>query len=99
MSIATVQQQLAASRLDDVELRSYFTRLRRSLGVSMIHNHDRLSLDVRADDSSVDADISVGLGLIVTELVINALRHAFPAIAKARSWSTIIRADRIGNCR
>ncbi len=31
-----------------------------------------------ADDSSVKADISVSLGLIVTELVINALKHAFP---------------------
>jgi len=26
----------------------------------------------------VDADVSISLGLIVTELVINALKHAFP---------------------
>jgi two-component sensor histidine kinase len=30
------------------------------------------------DDSMVAADVSVSLGLIVTELVINALKHAFP---------------------
>lgn len=78
MSIATVQQQLAASRLGDVELRGYFTQLCQSLGASMIHDHDLLSLEVEADDSSVKADISVSLGLIVTELVINALKHAFP---------------------
>ncbi len=78
MSIATVQQQLAASRLGDVDLRSYFTQLCQSLGASMIHDHDQLSLQVTADDSSVKADISCILGLIVAEVVINALKHAFP---------------------
>jgi two-component sensor histidine kinase len=79
MSIATVQKHLAASHLGDVELRTYFTQLCQSLGASMIQDHDRLSLEVTADDTSVKADVSVSLGLIVTELVINALKHAFPA--------------------
>jgi two-component sensor histidine kinase len=78
MSIATLQQQLAASRLGDVELRGYFSQLCQSLGASMIHDHNRLSLEVTADGTSVNADVSVSLGLIVTELVINALKHAFP---------------------
>lgn len=78
MSIATLQQQLATSQLEDVELRTYFTQLCQSLGASMIRDHDQLSLEVSADDSSVNADTSVSLGLIVTELVINALKHAFP---------------------
>lgn len=78
MSIATLQQQLAASRLGDVELRGYLTQLCESLGASMIHDHDKVSIAVTADGSSVNADISVSLGLIVTELVINALKHAFP---------------------
>jgi two-component sensor histidine kinase len=78
MSIATLQQQLAASRLGDVELRGYLTQLCESLGASMIHDHDQVSIAVTADGSTVNADISVSLGLIVTELVINALKHAFP---------------------
>jgi len=44
----------------------------------MIRDHDQLSIAVACDDSSVSADASVSLGLIVTELVINALKHAFP---------------------
>ena len=59
-------------------MRSYFTQLCQSLGASMIHDHKRLSLGVTVDESRVSADISVSLGLIVTELVINALKHAFP---------------------
>lgn len=44
----------------------------------MIADSDRLSIAVTVDDSAVEADVSVSLGLIVTELVINALKHAFP---------------------
>ena len=78
MSIATVQQQLAKSREGDVELRPYFIQLCQSLGASMIRDHNRQSIEVTSDASSVGADVSVSLGLIVTELVINALKHAFP---------------------
>ena len=78
MSIATLQQQLMASRLGDVELRPYFTALCQSIGASMIHDASRITLDVTTDESKTSADVSVSLGLIVTELVINALKHAFP---------------------
>jgi two-component sensor histidine kinase len=78
MSVAALQQQLAASKLGDVELRPYFTALCESIGASMISDHGQLTLRVRADDSTTTADTSVSMGLIVTELVINALKHAFP---------------------
>lgn len=78
MSIAAVQRQLSTSPGGIVELRNYFTQLCESLGTSMIADEDRLSISVSIDDSAVEADMSVSLGLIVTELVINALKHAFP---------------------
>ena len=78
MSVAAMQKQLAASRLGDVALRAYLTQLCESIGASMIHDHSQLSLAVTTDESVVKADISVSLGLIVTELVINSLKHAFP---------------------
>ena len=78
MSVAALQQQLAASRLGEVELRSYCIKLCESIGASMIRDHDQLVLEVKADDSTSEADVSVSLGLIITELVINCLKHAFP---------------------
>src|SRR5580693_1248971 len=77
MSIAVLQQQLAATRLGDVDVRAYFNGLCKSIGASMIRDHNQISLTVSTDDSAVSADASVSLGLIVTELVINALKHAF----------------------
>jgi two-component sensor histidine kinase len=78
MSIATMQRQLAYTQLGDVALRAYFTDLCASIGASMIRDHDQLSLGVTVDGSMARADISTSLGLIVTELVINALKHGFP---------------------
>lgn len=78
MSIAALQRQLSMSTSGNVEVRSYFNQLSQSLGASMISDPDRLSIQVTVDDSAVEADVSVSLGLIVTELVINALKHAFP---------------------
>jgi two-component sensor histidine kinase len=106
MSIAAVQRQLATSSLDDVVLRPYFKQLCESLGASMIRDPKRLSIAVTVDDSAVTADSSVSLGLIVTELVINALKHAFPARrhgviavdyrSEGANWSLSVKDDGIG---
>jgi two-component sensor histidine kinase len=78
MSVAALQKQLATSNVADVVLRPYFTALCDSIGASMIGDHSQLTLEVNVDESNSTADVSVTLGLIVTELVINALKHAFP---------------------
>jgi two-component sensor histidine kinase len=78
MSIAAVQRHLASSTPGDVALAPYFAQLCESLGASMIHDSKQLSIAVTVDDSVVSANVSVSLGLIITELVINALKHAFP---------------------
>jgi two-component sensor histidine kinase len=106
MSIAAVQQQLAASRIGAVALRPYLVQLCQSLGASMIIDHDKVSVTVTVDDSAVDADISISLGLIVTELVINALKHAFPGGRDGKirvdyetvdgDWTLSIRDDGVG---
>ena len=106
MSVAALQRQLAASSADDVALKPYFTTLCKSIGASMIRDHDQLSLDVSVDDSVTNPDMSVSLGLIVTELVINSLKHAFPEERKGKinvdykshgpNWTLSVNDDGIG---
>lgn len=106
MSIAAVQKQLSTSPGGKVEMRTYLTQLCESLGASMIADPDRLSISVMADDSAVTGDVSISLGLIVTELVINALKHAFPDQATGRidvayratghSWTLSVTDNGIG---
>jgi two-component sensor histidine kinase len=106
MSIAAVQKHLAASRLGEVELRPYFVQLCKSLGASMIQDSKLLSIEVVVDDSATAADVSVSLGLIVTELVINTLKHAFPGHragkivvrygSRGPNWTLSVSDDGIG---
>ena len=106
MSIAAVQKQLAISEEGEVSLRPYLTQLCDSLGASMISQTANLSITVQVDDSVVDAAKSASLGLIVTELVINALKHAFPEQASGtiavdyasdgEGWTLSVADDGIG---
>lgn len=77
MSIAMLQKQLAVTQLKSVELRTYFADLCRSISASMIDDPQRLTLEAIVDDTTTNSDVSVSMGLIVTELVINAIKHAF----------------------
>lgn len=106
MSVAALQKQLASTGLGNVELRPYFRVLCETIGASMIHNRDEVSLEVATDDSITTADTSVSLGLIVTELVINALKHAFPDSrtghiivdyrTRGSNWTLAVEDDGIG---
>ena len=78
MSVASMQRQLAVTRQGSVELGPYLTELCASIGASMIRDHKKVVLSVEIENASIAAEASVSLGLIVTELVINALKHAFP---------------------
>jgi len=78
MSVAALQHQLSASHVADVELKGYLTELCDSIAASMIHDRKTLTLEVVADQGVAGPETSVSVGLVVTELVINALKHAFP---------------------
>jgi two-component system, sensor histidine kinase PdtaS len=106
MSMAALQRQLAGSKRGDVELRPFFSTLCDSITASMIHDRDQLSLVVAVDDSITAANTSASLGLITTELIINALKHAFPENRRGRilvgyraqgsGWALSVEDDGVG---
>jgi two-component sensor histidine kinase len=80
MSVATVQEQLHASGLNEnINIGSYLSKLCESLAKSMVGDRRPVSLKVEATAGAAVSDVAVSLGLIVTELVINVLKHAFPS--------------------
>ena len=79
MSIAAVQKQLHASGVGgSIEIAPYLSRLCETLADSMIGDSRPISLKVVGEGGSATSRQAESLGLIVTELVMNALKHAFP---------------------
>jgi two-component sensor histidine kinase len=79
LSIAAVQKQLHASgAAGAIEIAPYLSKLCESLASSMIGSTRPISLKVVGEGGSATSRQAESLGLIVTELVMNALKHAFP---------------------
>lgn len=79
LAIAAVQKQLHSSAAaGSVEVAPYLTNLCDTLATSMIGDSRPILLKVIAGAGSVSSRQAESLGLVVTELVMNALKHAFP---------------------
>jgi two-component sensor histidine kinase len=79
LSIAAVQKQLHASGATGaIKIAPYLSQLCESLATSMIGDTRPISLNVVGEGGSATSRQAESLGLIVTELVMNALKHAFP---------------------
>ncbi len=79
LSVAAVQQHLkVAAGGKPIDIGHYLTSLCETLAQSMIGDSRPISLKVVADAGTAASHQAVSIGLIVTELVMNSLKHAFP---------------------
>jgi len=106
LSIATVQRNLDPTGEDtEVPVVEYLTTLCKSLENSMIGGRKPITLTVKGTGGNTLPDDAIGLGLVTTELVINALKHAFPSgkgdvtvtyTTEAETWLLTISDNGIG---
>ena len=79
MSVAAVQTHLHSSGgIDEIAVGSYLSKLCGSLATSMVGENQPITIEVMAEEGMIDSAKAVSIGLIVTELVINAIKYAFP---------------------
>lgn len=79
LSVAAVQRHLQVSGTGaPIDIARYLTKLCETLAQSMIGDSRPISLKVKAGAGTLISHQAVSIGLIVTELVMNALKHAFP---------------------
>ena len=108
MSVAAVQQHLQATgHGEQFPIAPYLSGLCETLAASMIGEDRHIRVEVKAGAAEVSSTEAVSIGLIVTELMINALKHAFgqPSTtglivvsyeAVETAWRLTVRDDGVG---
>lgn len=83
LSVAAVQNDLhAVAGIERIDIGAYLKKLTGSLSTSMIEPQHTIAMGVEVDAGTLPTAEAVSIGLIVTELVINAVKHAFPTKRK-----------------
>jgi chemotaxis protein methyltransferase CheR len=79
MSIAAVQAQLQASgTIGPIDMMPYLSKLCATLATSMIGDNRRITIRVVGEGGVATPREAESIGLIATELIMNAIKHAFP---------------------
>ena len=109
ISVAKVQAHLSSvDGIDQVDASAYLSKLCQGLAASMIGPDKPIDVNFHSiSGGMLDSSRAVSIGLIVTELVLNSIKHAFPlpkvgaAIevtyeANEHDWTLVIRDNGLG---
>lgn len=92
-SIAQVHKALyRGGRKDDVEFGAYLIDLCDGVKEALTHD-DRIAVEVVAEPISISVDLAIPLGMVVNELVTNAVKYAFPYPDEGRISINLSKAE------
>lgn len=77
ISVISLQNELYRKK-GDIHLDAHFGSIARSIENALVTKDRPLRIAVRCSKAWVDAATATALGLVVTELLINAIKHAYP---------------------
>src|SRR5690606_18524969 len=81
-SMGIIHQKLyQGENLGSIEMKDYFMNLGEGI-LDTFNADDKVKIECAMDDLELDVDTAVPIGLIVNELLTNALKYAFPKDAK-----------------
>jgi two-component sensor histidine kinase len=94
MSVAAVQSHLHSSDgIEQIDMGPYLAKLSAGLASSMVGPKQHIDVVVVASGGALPSSHAVSVGLIVTELIMNAIKYAFPTVhASARIRVTFEKA-------
>src|SRR5690606_8004909 len=76
-SIATLHQQLYLNeQLDSIQLKNYIEEI--LVNLSEFLNQNKIEVIKEIDSVEIGANESLYMGLLINELVVNSIKHAFP---------------------
>lgn len=78
MAVAGPERQLASASGERVALQVYLAELCQHMSAAAVGDPSRVSLQSLVAPVEVSARMAASLGMIVAELVVNAIKHAFP---------------------
>ncbi|MBD0333900.1 MAG: GAF domain-containing protein [Cyanobacteria bacterium Co-bin13] len=95
-SMALIHEKLYQSRdLLRISMAEYVQDLTHNLLSSYVASSQRIKLEIQAESIWLNIDTAIPCGLIINELVSNALKHAFPDPHRQdnRVWVTMTQTD------
>lgn len=93
-SMSLIHQDLyKKDNLTGIDVKSYFEKLVLNLFETYNVSNDQIKIEPQIDNLMLDVDTVIPLGLIINELVSNALKYAFPD----RNGRIVVSLKEIGN--